>query len=562
MSEKPNFNWDAVKPGGEENDQEYIASIIEELNELNRKTGRPEVRLMSNEEARTSYRERDAAKERELELAKEREAELAKEKDQDLTRQQELALEEERAMEQTRGLDVRRIMAEETAERERAAAKEQAKVREIIPETKIVKKPSEFDPEMQEITLERAKRKEIDVIGQGTEPVNKELAKRVEEIMALKKELEEVEQEISSLKEAKVEEEPKNPDALVAVGVDWTKSEDRLARKLARKDLKEELKDANIIKRIWKGNLFKKYYEDKYMDEYLDGDRLDKNGRDLYEIIDDQKREFMDDIVFDVTEDVRELNRAEYGRRLKPMDEETNAKIKSTVEDYARFMYEISQIRPDMANDPEFVQEVDDKFNGYMVRVLEDAENDGRIEGFIETNNYLNVAKEAADRYKEAAKNAVNKVEQDAAMAKVMLGFRAYNYEAMKRFSERRRGNIDRIVDRLGGRSVVSARAFSNAVDRTNIDNEEARIVDNIKNSEELIGGEEGIKIMLDKSPISVESQKRWNAWWDSLTDEGRDYVKKLIKQVNAYPDRYNLKWGNGFRTWLTIKNARDILAA
>lgn len=551
MSEKNKFEWDATRANGENSDEGYLASIIAELNEINRQTGQPEVRLV-NDEARARERELTRAGERELVSA--RESELA--------RARELALQQDRELEQARGLSVREIMAEDEK------AREVAKARENI---KIISKPSEFDPDMRELTVARNPRREIDVIGQGTEPVDKELAKRVDEIMALKKELEQIDQEISEIK-AKAEPaettdpaetaEPENPEPLVAVGVDWTRSEDRLARRLARKDLKEELKGANIIKRIWKGNLFRQYYEDKYMDEYLDGERTTKDGFDLYEIIDDQKQKLVDEIISDVTEDVREKNREEMNRRLVPLDEETNAKIKSTIEDYARFMYELSEIRPDMANDPEFVEEVDDKFNRYTANLLEDAENAGKIDGFIEHNNYLNVAKEAANRYQEAAKNAKNKVEQDAAMAKVMVGFKAYNYESIKRFSEGRRRNIDRIMDRIGSRRIVSAETFSNAANAAAIDEQEAEIIDNIKSGEELIGGEEGIKIMLDQSPISVESQKRWQKWWDSLTDEGRDYVGKIIKQVNAYPDRYNLKWGNGFRTWLTIKNAHKILAA
>lgn len=554
MSEKPKFEWTATRLSDEEGDRKYLDSIIKELNETNRKLGRPEVRIMTKEEARTGVRSEQALAEdrmRAEELDKSRETELAKSRELELEKARALELQRDRDMEKTRGFDVRRIMAED-----------EAAARERKSDIKIIKQPSEFDPDMQELTVEKTQ--EIDVIGQGTKPVDEKLAEKVDKIMAMKKEYAEIQEKLAKMKKPEPELEPESeleqPKPLVAVGVDWTKSEDRMARKMAREDLKEELKDAGIIKRIWKGRLFRNLYEDIYMDEYLTGERVNKDGDTLYDIINKQKDEMMDGIVLDVTEEVREKNKEEMDKRLVPMDQETNKKIRSTIEDYARFMYEMGEIRPDMANDPKFVAEVDKKFDRYIFGILERAEDKGKIKGYIESNNYLDVAKEAASRYKEAIRNARSKVEQDAAMAKVMYGFKAYNYESTKRFSNEHRDNIDKIMDKLGKKKIVSAETFSRAVDE--VVTEEDELIDNVKKAEELIGGEEGIKIMLDKSPISIESQKRWQKWWGDLSDEGRTYVRDLVKQVNAYPDRYNLKWGNGFRTWLTIVNARDILAA
>ena len=245
--------------------------------------------------------------------------------------------------------------------------------------------------------------------------------------------------------------------------------------------------------------------------------------------------------------------RGKNGEKLTPVDKETNAKIKSTIEDYAKFMLDVSEIRPDVVNDPDFIKEVDRKFNRYM---------DEMVEG--DANNYLDIAKTVAMRYMNIAKNAKSKVEQETAMARVMAGFQAYDVKSEKAFTVAKKANITKILDFIEKNkiSVMDAADFSEAVDDLTLDTSEETLVDNIKSSEELIGGEEGIKIMLDESPISVESQKRWNEWWDGLSDEGREYVGKLVEQVNRYPDRYNLKWGNGFRTWLIIKNASKILAA
>lgn len=547
MSEKINSNWDAVKPGGEENNQEYLASIVKEINEINRKTGQPEVRLMSAEEARTGIREEELAKGREETLDRSREIQLATDR--------ALDLENSKEMEQTRGLDVRRIMAEEAAKQEEATKKE----REVVPAPRVIRQVSEFDPEMEELTIAKEPRKEIDVIGQGTEPVDQELAKKVEEIMALKKELEEVDQEIASIKNKEPEEAP---EPLVAMNVDWSKSEERLAKNLAEKELSKELKEAGLIKKIWKGRLFRQTYIDLYTEEFLDGERTDKNGKTIAEAIEEQKQNLIDDFRNDAVEEMREIDhkrwaeegfRGKNGEKLTPVDKETNAKIKSTIEDYAKFMLDVSEIRPDVVNDPDFIKEVDRKFNRYMGEMVEG-----------DANNYLDIAKTVAMRYMNIAKNAKSKVEQETAMARVMAGFQAYDVKSEKAFTVAKKANITKILDFIEKNkiSVMDAADFSEAVDDLTLDTSEETLVDNIKSSEELIGGEEGIKIMLDESPISVESQKRWNEWWDGLSDEGREYVGKLVEQVNRYPDRYNLKWGNGFRTWLIIKNASKILAA
>jgi len=346
------------------------------------------------------------------------------------------------------------------------------------------------------------------------------------------------------------------------MNVDWSKSEERLAKNLAEKELNKELKEAGLIKKIWKGRLFRQTYIDLYTEEFLDGERTDKNGKTIAEAIEEQKQNLIDDFRNDAVEEMREIDhkrwaeegfRGKNGEKLTPVDKETNAKIKSTIEDYAKFMLDISEIRPDVVNDPDFIKEVDRKFNRYM---------DEMVEG--DANNYLDIAKTVAMRYMNIAKNAKSKVEQETAMARVMAGFQAYDVKSEKAFTVAKKANITKILDFIEKNkiSVMDAADFSEAVDDLTLDTSEETLVDNIKSSEELIGGEEGIKIMLDESPISVESQKRWNEWWDGLSDEGREYVGKLVEQVNRYPDRYNLKWGNGFRTWLIIKNASKILAA
>lgn len=582
MIDRPKFE----RTPDPEEDKKFLTELENQINALNTELGHNIIKLVGKNE------EEDIAnghKRQSLE-------EIKAAGKNDVYDPVEMANEEEEArereLEQVRTSDVLKIMAED------AAAKELEKVaeeKETASAKEITRRTSAFDPEMQEILLQEEqeeqqgqeqqapakeqtvaqaktsfkkqppvspKRREIDVIGQGTEPIDKELAENVEKFMAIQKELKSLDQEIADIKTEfgeleDLEEQPENTP-LVAVGVDWMKSEDKLAKKLAREDLKAEMEESGLIKRIWKGRLFREYYEEKYMDEYLKGHRKSKDGRDLYEIIDNQKQELMNDIVFDVTDDIRNANQEDWNKRLVPVDKETNEKIKSTIEDYARFMYDLAEIRPDMAKNRKLLNEVDDRFDRYMIHILEQAEEEGRIDGYIETNNYLNVAKEAARRYKEAMRNAKDKVEQDAAMAKVMIGFRAYNYESIKTFSEEHKNNVDKIINSIGSDKigqVVPAEVFSEAVDALTRDPAETKIINNIKKAKDSIGGEEGVRIMLDKNPITTDYMTRCQKWWNNLSSGDKKRVEALVAEIDSYPSRYNIEWGNGFRTWFNIRD-------
>ena len=200
-----------------------------------------------------------------------------------------------------------------------------------------------------------------------------------------------------------------------------------------------------------------------------------------------------------------------------------------------------------------------------MDNIIKKAQKEGKITSDIKGNNYLEVAKEAAKRYQEVAKNAIDKVEQDAAMAQVMAGFQAYNIESTKSFTVEHKSNINSIIDFISSDkmpNLVPADALSDAIDKINRRPTESKIINGIKEHKDLLGGDEGIEIILDQSPLSAESQLRWGNWWNSLPEEGREYVRSIIKEISTSPDHYNIKWGNGFRTWLTVINARNILAA
>lgn len=561
MSELSKFDWDARDPENEEDN--YLASIVDELNEINEATGRPKIRLVSAEEpvANTISDEQaaDLDRAREIELATAGEIELEEARDKEL--------------EQARGFDVRKIMAEDAAAKEQATAEEQTRAKKQETTKFKIKEATDInDPDMHEIVLEEEPAKELNIIGgeirsRGLQE-RAEQNSREEQLESIIEELADIDQEIAELDEIIEAEKPK---PLVAVGVDWSRSEEELAKQAAKADLERELKGSGIIKKIWKGKLFRDFYEEKYIDEYLSGDRTDRNGKTIAEAIEEQKQGLVTDFVNESIDEMRQIDRKNWnqngyrgknGERLIPVEKETNDKIRSTIEDYARFMVEFAEIRPEEARDPEFIKDVDRKFNSYMDRLIDKAIEDGKITSDIRGNNYLEVAKEAAKRYQEVAKNATNKVEQDAAMAQVMAGFQAYNIETTKAFTAKHQSYVDKIIDKLGSDKVgqyVPAEALSRAVEKMNLDPENSyedwndEILEEINEKADSIGGPEGISIITDTTPYGKKSTERYQAWWNNLSDEGKQTVRELADKINSSKYNTMTDWGNGFRLWLFI---------
>ncbi|MBR3252571.1 hypothetical protein IKF84_00655 [Candidatus Saccharibacteria bacterium] len=248
-------------------------------------------------------------------------------------------------------------------------------------------------------------------------------AKDIEDYDNIRKELRELDDEIAR--------EEMNSRPLVAINADWTHDKKEMAHDLAEQTLNAETEKGNIITKIWKGTLFKKYYEKKYEKEFLSEKRTDKNGKTLTDLIREESPAVMERFVMGAVEDEAYIHKGA-GEELKTLDEETNEKIKHAIEKYAR----ISLKRG------EKVSELDRKFENDIDEIFHQKSLDSS------NNNYLEVAREAARRYKEVAINAKNKAEHDKAMSLVMAGFQAYHAEVRNNVrTEAHRDNLDKIVN-------------------------------------------------------------------------------------------------------------------
>ncbi len=228
---------------------------------------------------------------------------------------------------------------------------------------------------------------------------------------------------------------------LTAINIDWTHDEKELAHDLAEQALNAEIADAKgvkgVVKRIWKGTLFKKFFETKYTKEFTEGKRTTKDGETTMDILKKQMPDAMERFVLGVTEDDKYIHRNigdKNGEKLEKVDEATNEKIKTAIANYAKR-------RPEAG---EKVSDLNREFENEIGRIMAEL-NDG-----TSNNNYLKVAEEAAKRYQELAINAKTEAEHEAAMEQVMAGFQAYNGEVRSNVrTEAHRDNIDKIVNAI-----------------------------------------------------------------------------------------------------------------
>ena len=82
----------------------------------------------------------------------------------------------------------------------------------------------------------------------------------------------------------------------------------------------------------------------------------------------------------------------------------------------------------------------------------------------------------------------------------------------------------------------------------------ENEIKSNIEEDAKYIG-KDGVAAMLDTSLFGdEEAQKRWRTWWSGLSDGGKNIARELVDRILSSDHKNNLKWGNGFRTWLEMQ--------
>lgn len=335
-------------------------------------------------------------------------------------------------------LDRLRLEDEERAkledeERAKLLEEEQAK----LDQAQHVKQPAEVDPSPK--SLEEAEALQRKIV-EKRQAIIAERLKREEAFS------ERIKQKLTRIKEARglppddtPEDTPDDPfgedlldpDApLVAINADFTHDKQELAHDYAEQALNKELAASGTIKKIWKGNLFKKYYEKKYEREFLSGERtITDDGDDLNDVISDRSGSAIRRFVLGATTEYDSLIHEDAGESLTEADTRTTEVVKSAIEWFA------SAEIPEGGSMADLTREFGNRIGRLQA---EGRDQDQPVDETL-INNYYEVALQARQR-----------AEHGMAMDRVMDGFKVYNADVRDNVrSEAHRDNLDKIINSI-----------------------------------------------------------------------------------------------------------------
>ncbi|MBR2830986.1 hypothetical protein IKE83_01350 [Candidatus Saccharibacteria bacterium] len=238
-----------------------------------------------------------------------------------------------------------------------------------------------------------------------------------------------IDEEIARLRAEEQPEDNNETSPLTVVDANFERDLKDLAHDLAERELNTETSKGNIIKKLWKGTLFKKYYEKAYTREYLEGKRkTDVNGESLtaVQLIEKRKDKVIERFVMSVTEESDRFIHKAAGESMKEADAETTNRIKEVVSRFATSK---------MTNE---------QFNEEIRRIQAENRDAGKPDYAATFGNYLDVAIQARER-----------ATHGIAIEQVMEGFKVYNAEARDGIrTEAHRDNIDKIVNALESTAI------------------------------------------------------------------------------------------------------------
>ncbi|MBR3116149.1 hypothetical protein IKF30_02880 [Candidatus Saccharibacteria bacterium] len=228
---------------------------------------------------------------------------------------------------------------------------------------------------------------------------------------------------------------------LAAINANFTHDKKELAHDYAERELNAENAKSRLLKRIWKGNLFKKYYEKKYEREILEGKREvtaeDGSRKKLDAIIAERSSSAITRFTLAATEEYGEAYiHDKAGEAMPEADKRTTEVVKAAIEKFATAKIPEGGSLTDLIRD----------FNNDVEELKAEARDSGTPLNETLIDNYLDVAKEARMR-----------AEHGIAIERIMEGFKVYNAEVRNNVrTEAHRDNIDKIVNKLESSKIGS----------------------------------------------------------------------------------------------------------
>ncbi len=237
---------------------------------------------------------------------------------------------------------------------------------------------------------------------------------------------EEILAEVEKLKAELGQLEKKDP--LIAINADFSADKKTLARQEAEAAINRE-SAGHYFKRLWKGTLFKKYYQKKYEREILSGERMIIDGEEeksVDEVIEERSRGALDRFKLGITEDTRFIHESA-GESFEE-DERLTKFVKETIDE---FVAEAKKSEKKLSSEDLKLQ-----FDELFKRRCQEAADNGESYD-VDVNNYGDVALQALEL----------SIHGDA-MENVMEGFKVYNAKVNDEVrTEAHRDAIDKIVD-------------------------------------------------------------------------------------------------------------------
>lgn len=246
--------------------------------------------------------------------------------------------------------------------------------------------------------------------------------------------------------EDKIKTLEKSQHRFIAINADFTRDKRELARQYAERELNAENARSNFLKRLWKGDLFKKYYWKKYEREILDGKRkISQNGEsvELDEILKKRSGDVIKRFMMGVIDDPetsrfihRNIGGEGKGEKLEEADAETTERIRNAIKNFAGAKLKQGETLDDLKR--KFAEDLRNS-------AAEEHDRDGRFSPALYDNYY-----DIAVQVRECA-------EHNLSVDRVMEGFKVYNVKVRNnQRTKEHLDNLDRAIDKVE-RSVVGS---------------------------------------------------------------------------------------------------------
>ena len=243
---------------------------------------------------------------------------------------------------------------------------------------------------------------------------------------------------------------------LTGINANFTHDKKELAHDFAEQELNADNAKSNFIKRIWKGNLFKKYYEKKYEREIMEGERnVNVNGErmSLDQVIERRSDSAIQRFILSTCDEYGEnMVHRKAGEYRTEADKETTAAVSGVIKKFATEWAKNNADTAALRDNKDIKREFDNSIREELAKLHDSIDPSNQTE----LNNYYEVALSAKERA-EIAFNAGAAAAHEVAMERVMEGFKLYNAEVRNNVrSEAHRDKCDKIINRLESTALGS----------------------------------------------------------------------------------------------------------